>query len=81
MSVPSDNQSQTYREQYVGIENRNFLSPIGFKFVISRLRGVDFFCQSASVPKISLGSWDQGTIFNKIPQPSPVEPSAEIAPR
>lgn len=69
MASPSDNQTLPYREQYVGIENRNFLSPIGFKFVISRMRGVDFFCQSASVPKQSLGSYDQGTRFNKIPQP------------
>ena len=27
--------------------NRNFLSPIGFKFNIGKMKGVDFFCQAA----------------------------------
>ena len=51
------------------IENRNFLSPIGFKFTIDRMRGVEFFCQSASIPSISLGSADVGTRLNKIKNP------------
>ena len=69
MSVPSNNQSLPPREQYVNIENRNFLSPVGFKFNIDRLRGVDFFCQSATIPSMSLGSADTYTRLNKIPQP------------
>jgi hypothetical protein len=51
------------------IENRNFLSPIGFKFTIDRMRGVEFFCQSASIPSVSLGSADVGTRLNKIKNP------------
>jgi hypothetical protein len=51
------------------IENRNFLSPIGFKFTIDRMRGVEFFCQSASIPSISLGSADTSTRLNKIKNP------------
>jgi len=69
MSVPSDNQSLPLREQYLTIENRNFLSPIGFKFTIDRLRGVDFFCQQANIPSISLGSAVTNTIVNKIQNP------------
>ena len=69
MSVPSDNQSLPLREQYLTIENRNFLSPIGFKFTIDRLRGVDFFCQQANIPSISLGAAVTNTILNKIQNP------------
>ena len=68
-SVPSDNLSLPPREQYISIENRNFLSPIGFQFTIERLKGVDFFCQSANIPSISLGAADTYTRLNKIPQP------------
>ena len=69
MAQQSDPLSQPKREQFVGIENRNFLSPIGFKFAISKMRGVDFFCQSASIPSISMGSADQPTRFNKVRHP------------
>ena len=69
MAVPSDNYSLPPREQYVSIENRNFLSPIGFKFVIDRLRGVDFFCQSANIPSISLGPAVTPTRLNKLNNP------------
>ena len=51
------------------IENRNFLSPVGFKFSIRKMKGVDFFCQSASIPSITMQSVKQGTRFNAIPQP------------
>lgn len=34
------------------IENRNFLSPIGFKFVLTRNQKVSFFCNSARIPEI-----------------------------
>ena len=69
MSVPSDSQSLPLREQYLTIENRNFLSPVGFKFTIDRLRGVDFFCQSANIPALTIGSADTGTLVNKIKNP------------
>ncbi len=69
MAVPSDNTSLPPREQYLTIENRNFLSPIGFQFTIDRLRGVDFFCQSANIPAISLGAADTCTRLNKIQNP------------
>ena len=35
--------------------NKNFLSPVGFKFVIGRTPNVDYFCQSASIPEVNIG--------------------------
>ena len=69
MSKETANDTLPKREQFVSIENRNFLSPIGFKFAISKMRGVDFFCQSASIPSISMGTAEQPTRFNKVPHP------------
>ena len=69
MAVQSDNNSLPIREQYMSIENRNFLSPIGFQFTIDRLRGVDFFCQSANIPAVSLGPAVTSTRLNKIQNP------------
>jgi hypothetical protein len=65
----SDNFTLPYEEQSFSIENRNFLSPIGFKFSIDKMKGVDFFCQSASIPAMSMQAANQPTRFNKIPQP------------
>jgi len=36
------------------ISNRNFLSPAGFKFTLSKEPKVVFFCTSARIPEISL---------------------------
>ena len=38
------------------INNRNFLSPVGFKFTLSKDPKISFFCNSARIPEISLGS-------------------------
>ena len=69
MAQQSDNTSLTPVERTLGIENRNFLSPVGFKLSIDKLKGVDFFCQTASIPAITMNSADTFTRFNKIPQP------------
>ena len=69
MALQSYNTSLVPEERKLGIENWNFLSPVGFKFTIGKLKGVDFFCQSAAVPAIRMESVQQGTRFNKIPQP------------
>ena len=69
MSNTSTNQSLPSYDQALNIENRNYLSPVGFRFAINRMKGVDFFCQSASIPSISMGAADTYTRFNKIPQP------------
>jgi hypothetical protein len=36
------------------IQNRNFLSPVGFKFTLAKYQKVGFFCNSAKIPEISL---------------------------
>jgi len=36
--------------------NRNFLSPVGFKFILNKAPKVDFYSNSASIPAITLGS-------------------------
>ena len=33
------------------IQNRNFLSPIGFNFNLSKVPKVNFFCNSARIPE------------------------------
>jgi len=43
--------AEWYKEQIV---NRNFLSPVGFKLDLEIFRGVDFFCQTAGIPDISM---------------------------
>ena len=42
-------------------KNKNFLSPVGFKFVMSRTPNVDYFCQSASIPEVSIGAREIST--------------------
>ena len=37
------------------LDNRNFLSPIGFLFLIEKAKKVSFLCQKASIPTLSLG--------------------------
>ena len=69
MAQETNNRNLPPESFFTGIENRNFLSPIGFKLSVDKLHGVDFFCQSASVPAISMGSADTGTRLNKIRHP------------
>jgi hypothetical protein len=51
------------------IENRNFLSPVGFKFVLSREPKVAFFCNQANIPDLTLGVAIQPTYTNMLPTP------------
>ena len=37
------------------IENRNFLSPIGFRFTLAKYPKVAYFAQSANIPQIDTG--------------------------
>ena len=46
MSNRSHNRSTPIEARYTAIENRNFLSPVGFKFQVGKIPGVDFYCQS-----------------------------------
>lgn len=36
------------------IQNRNFLSPVGFKFTVAKVPKVAFMCNSAKIPEIQL---------------------------
>ena len=52
------------------IENRNYLSPTGFKFSINRAPKVSFFCNSANIPSLTLDVASQPTRLGRvIPQP------------
>lgn len=51
------------------IANRNFLSPTGFKFSLTRAPKVAFFANSANIPALTLGTTYQPNylVDNKIP--------------
>ena len=51
------------------IENRNFLSPIGFEFVLNRAPKVTFFSNSANIPGITLGVANQPSYLKDIDTP------------
>jgi len=51
------------------IENRNFLSPTGFKFSLKRSPKVAFFCNQANVPDLTLGVAIQPTFLKDIDTP------------
>ena len=51
------------------IENRNFLSPVGFKFGLKRRPGVAFFCNEANIPSLDLGIAEQPSYLKNIPIP------------
>ena len=35
-------------------DNANFLSPLGFRFIVDKLPNVNYFCQSAGLPAVAL---------------------------
>ena len=51
------------------IGNRNFLSPLGFKFSLKRSPGVAYFCNEANIPDMSLSVAEQPTYLRDIPLP------------
>ena len=58
--------SKAFRNQ---IENRNFLSPIGFRFVLNRAPKVAFFGNNANIPGMTLGVAIQPTYLKDIDIP------------
>ena len=48
----------------------NFLSPINFKFSISRAPNVNFFIQKVNIPGVSSPGFDVGTPLLRIPYPA-----------
>ena len=51
------------------IENRNFLSPTGFKFILDRSPKVAFFCNQANIPDLNLGVAIQPSYLKDIDTP------------
>ena len=51
------------------IENRNFLSPTGFKFTLKRSPKVAFFCNEANIPDLNLGIAVQTSYLKDIDLP------------
>mgnify|MGYP003351399720 CR=1 FL=1 len=50
-------------------ENRNFLSPVGFKFTLAKEPKAAFFCNAARIPEINLGTATQPNYLKDIPIP------------
>jgi hypothetical protein len=51
------------------IQNRNFLSPVGFKFSLAKEPKVAFFCNAARIPEITLGTAIQPTYLKDLDIP------------
>ena len=49
--------------------NLNYLSQLGFRFAIKKLPNVNYFCQSVSLPSISIGAAEFNTPFGVVPRP------------
>jgi hypothetical protein len=58
--------SNSFKNQ---IKNRNFLAPVGFKFILNRAPKVAFFSNQANIPGITLGSAVQPTYLKDIDIP------------
>jgi hypothetical protein len=54
------------------IENRNFLSPTGFKFTLTRTPKVAFFCNQANIPDLNLGIAVQPSYTKMLPTPGDI---------
>ena len=54
---------------YQEVSNRNFLSIVGFKFLLNRCPKVDFYCNTANTPEVILGTAVQRTYLKDIPVP------------
>ena len=51
------------------IANRNYMSPLGFKLILTKTPKADFLCQSANIPQISMGTAIQPTYLKDIAVP------------
>lgn len=51
------------------LQNRDFLSPIGFKFTLAKEPRVSFYCNSARIPEVNLTLVQQPTYLKDIDVP------------
>ena len=56
--------AEWYNEQ---LSNRNYLSPLGFQLELENFQGVDFFCQSANIPDMTMPFTDVPSRFRNLP--------------
>ena len=56
--------AEWYKEQPT---NRNFFNPIGYILKLDKFAGVDFFCQSANVPDVSMPTIEVASRFRNLP--------------
>ena len=49
------------------LKNRNYLSPLGFKLELELFDGVDFFCQQANIPEITMPVTQVPTRYRAVP--------------
>lgn len=54
------------------IQNRNYLSPIGFKFTLAKEPKAVFFCNAARIPEITLGTAIQPSYLKMIDVPGDI---------
>ena len=50
-------------------DNPNYLSPLGFRFVLERTPSTNYFVQNVRLPTLSLGQFDLEDPFVKLPTP------------
>ena len=53
-----------YKEQP---RNRNFLNPIGYLLKLEKFDGVDFFCQTANIPDLTMPTTEVSSRFRSLP--------------
>ena len=53
-----------YKEQPT---NRNFLNPIGYLLKLEKFEGVDFFCQTANIPDVTMPTTEVASPFRNLP--------------
>jgi len=51
------------------VTNKNFLSPVGYRFNVLKLPYTNFFVQRINIPGVSVGTVDQPTPFKVVPIP------------
>ena len=51
------------------IQNRNYLSDVGFKFSLAKAPKVDFFSNTATLPGLTLGVVNQPSYLKELPLP------------
>tara|TARA_B100000902_G_scaffold388956_1_gene435370 strand:+ start:1496 stop:2017 length:522 start_codon:yes stop_codon:yes gene_type:complete len=56
--------AEWYKEQP---SNRNFLNPIGYLLKLEKFEGVDFFCQTANIPDVSMPTTEVSSPFRNLP--------------